>query len=210
MSESKFKIIAGLGNPGKNYARTRHNIGFLTIEALASQFNLFIDKSRFDSEYVKAKIRGIPLFLIKPLTYMNKSGFPIHRFASYYKISIEDIIVIHDDMDLDFGQIKIVKNRGHGGHNGVRSIIDAFGKKDCIRVRIGVGHPRSQVNTQARISNSGLQQSGSGKNITGHVLGSFSQDETKALDAIIDTACSACLHILKHGVTSAMNLFNQR
>ena len=199
MSDSKFKIIAGLGNPGKDYARTRHNIGFLTIEALASQFNLFIDKSRFDSEYAKAKIKGISLFLIKPLTYMNKSGFPIHRFASYYKISMEDIIIIHDDMDLDFGQIKIVKSRGHGGHNGVRSIIDAFGKKDCIRVRIGVGHPKSQISTQIKIP----------KNITGHVLGSFSQDEAKTLDTIIDTACNACLHILQHGVTSTMNLFNK-
>ncbi len=199
MSDSKFKIIAGLGNPGKNYAQTRHNIGFLTIEALASQVNLFIDKSRFDSEYVKTKIRGIPLFLIKPLTYMNKSGFPIHRFASYYKISMEDIIIIHDDMDLEFGQIKIVKSRGHGGHNGVRSIIDAFGKKDCIRIRIGVGHPKSQISTQTTIP----------KNITGHVLGSFSQDETKALDTIIDTACNASLHILQHGVTSTMNLFNK-
>ncbi len=209
MSDSKTKIIAGLGNPGKQYAHTRHNIGFLTIEALASQSNLFIDKSRFDSEYVKAKIKGISLFLVKPLTYMNKSGFPIHRFASYYKISMEDIIIIHDDMDLDFGQIKIIKSRGHGGHNGVKSIINAFGKKDCIRIRIGVGHPKTQVSSQTRTPKNGLQKSGLSQNITGHVLGSFSQEETKALDDIINTSCSACFHILQHGVTSAMNLFNK-
>ncbi len=207
MSDSKFKIIAGLGNPGKNYAQPRHNIGFLTIEALASKSNLFIDKSGFDSKYVKAKIKGVSLFLVKPITYMNKSGFPIHRFASYYKVAMEDIIIIHDDMDLDFGKIKIVKSRGHGGHNGIRSIIDAFGKKDCIRIRIGVGHPGLQ-NTNSQ--NTSLQNSGSKKNITGHVLGNFSKNELKTLDSLIDTSCDACINILQNGVTSAMNLFNKK
>ncbi len=192
MSDSKYKIIAGLGNPGKKYARTRHNIGFLVVEALASKSLLSIDKSRFDSEYVKDSIKGQQVFLVKPLTYMNKSGFPIHKFASYYKIDIKDIIVVHDDMDLAFGKIKIVKSRGHGGHNGVRSIIDAFGKKDCTRIRVGVGHP------------------GSGRDITGHVLGGFSPDELKELNLCIDTASDACLHILENGVTSAMNLFNTK
>ena len=192
MSDSKFKIIAGLGNPGKNYARTRHNIGFLVVEALASKSCLTIDKSRFNSEYVKARIKGQDVFLVKPLTYMNKSGFPIHKFASYYKVGMEDIIIIHDDMDLSFGKIKIVKSRGHGGHNGVRSIIDAFGKNDCIRIRVGVGHPESI------------------EDVTGHVLGNFSPDEIKILDHCIDTASEACLYILKNGVTSAMNRFNTK
>ena len=192
MSDSKYKIIAGLGNPGKQYARTRHNIGFLVVEALASKSHLSIDKSRFDSEYVKDSIRGQQVFLVKPLNYMNKSGIPIQKFASYYKIDIEDIIVVHDDMDLAFGKIKIVKSRGHGGHNGARSIIDAFGKKDCTRIRVGVGHP------------------GSGRDITGHVLGGFSPDELKAVDQFVDTASDACLHILENGVISAMNLFNTK
>jgi PTH1 family peptidyl-tRNA hydrolase len=192
MSDSKFKIIAGLGNPGKNYARTRHNIGFLVVEALASKSRLTFDKTRFDSKYVKAKIKGKDVFLVKPLTYMNKSGFPIHKFASYYKVGMEDIIIVHDDMDLSFGKIKIVKSRGHGGHNGVRSIIDAFGKKDCIRIRVGVGHP------------------GSGGDVTDHVLGSFSPDELNILDHCIDTASDACLYILGNSVTAAMNLFNTK
>lgn len=192
MSDSKFKIIAGLGNPGENYARTRHNIGFLVVEAIASNSHLTMDKFRFDSQYVKARIKGRDVFLVKPLTYMNKSGFPIHRFASYYKIGMEDIIIVHDDIDLSFGKIKIVKSRGHGGHNGVRSIIDAFGKKDCIRIRVGVGHP------------------GSTENVTGHVLGQFSLEEIKILDQCIDTARDACLYILENGVTSAMNLFNTK
>ncbi|WP_457552878.1 aminoacyl-tRNA hydrolase [Desulfobacula sp.] len=192
MSESKFKIIAGLGNPGKNYAQTRHNIGFLVIEALASKSRLVIDKSRFDSEYVKTRIKGQDVFFVKPIIYMNKSGIPIHKFASYYKVGMEDIIIVHDDMDLEFGKIKIVKSRGHGGHNGVRSIVEAFGRKDCIRIRVGVGHP------------------GSGKDVTGHVLGSFSPGEVKKLDQCIDTASDACLYILEYGATAAMNLFNIR
>lgn len=192
MSDSKFKIIAGLGNPGKNYARTRHNIGFLVVEALALKSRLSIDKSRFDSQYVKARLKGWDVFLVKPLTYMNRSGFPIHKFASYYKVDLEDIIVVHDDMDLSFGQIKIVKSRGHGGHNGVRSIINIFGKSDCVRVRVGVGHP------------------GSGRDVTGHVLGGFSPEEIKLLDQSIGTASDACLYLLENGVTAAMNKFNAK
>ena len=148
--------------------------------------------SDFDSEYVKAQIKGQEVFLVKPLTYMNRSGFPIHKFASYYKIDIEDIIIVHDDMDLTFGKIKIVKSRGHGGHNGVRSIVDAFGKKDCTRIRVGVGHP------------------GSGGDVTAHVLGSFSPDEIKILDHCIDEASDACLYILEKGVIPAMNFFNTK
>ena len=192
MLDSKFKIIAGPGNPGKNYTQTRHNIGFLAIDALASKSRLSIDKTRFDSEYVKTRIKDQDVFLVKPLTYMNRSGFPIHKFASYYKVGMEDIIVVHDDMDLDFGKIKIVKSRGHGGHNGVRSIVEAFGKKDCTRIRVGVGHP------------------GAGKDVTGHVLGSFTPDEIKILDRCIDNASDACLYILEHGAIAAMNFFNTK
>lgn len=192
MSDSKFKIIAGLGNPGKAYARTRHNIGFLVVEAIASKSCLTIDQSRFDSEFVKAKIKDKNVFLVKPLTYMNKSGFPIHKFASYYKVGMKDIIIVHDDMDLAFGKIKVVEGRGHGGHNGVRSIIDAFGKKECIRIRVGVGHP------------------GSRGDVTGHVLGRFAPDELEMLDQCVDVASDACLCILEKGVTSAMNFYNTK
>jgi PTH1 family peptidyl-tRNA hydrolase len=191
MPDSKYKIIAGLGNPGKEYAQTRHNIGFLALDVLASKSCLTFDKTRFDSEYVKARIKGKDVFLIKPLTYMNRSGLSIYKFAAYYKIEIQDIIIVHDDMDLDFGKIKIVKSRGHGGHNGVRSIIEAFGSNDYIRVRVGVGHPSS------------------GRDITGHVLGGFSPDEMLLLDKTTDTVSNACLHILENGVISAMNTFNQ-
>ncbi len=191
MPDLKYKMIAGLGNPGKDYARTRHNIGFLTLDDLASKSGLTFDKTRFDSEYAKARIKGIDVFLVKPLTYMNRSGPSIQKFALYYKIETEDIVIVHDDMDLEFGKIKIVKSRGHGGHNGVRSIMETFGNNDYVRVRIGVGHPLS------------------GRDVTGHVLGGFSPDEQSLLDKTLDTASNACLHILENGVISAMNAFNK-
>lgn len=192
MPGSKLKIIAGLGNPGKDYARTRHNIGFLAVDALARKYNLSCDKSRFDAEYAKVRISGIDIFLLKPSSYMNRSGIPIQRFASYYKIPPDDIIVIHDDMDLAAGQLKIVKNRGHGGHNGVRSIIDAFGGKSFARVRIGVGRPDPE------------------KQVTGHVLGKFAPSEQAAVEECVDLAVDACLKILSDGVNSAMNQYNSK
>jgi PTH1 family peptidyl-tRNA hydrolase len=192
MPSSKFKIIAGLGNPGNKYARTRHNIGFCVVDALAEKSCLSIDKSRFDALFARTVIKGCDVLLIKPQSYMNRSGFSIQKFAAYYKIDLEDIIVVHDDMDLSFGQIKIVKSRGHGGHNGVRSILEAFGRKDCIRVRIGVGHP------------------GGGRDIVGHVLGGFTPEENACVEKAVDTAVDACVTILGKGVTSAMNLFNTK
>lgn len=192
MANTKFKIIAGLGNPGNKYSQTRHNIGFSVIDFLADKFAPAIVKFRFDAEYIRHTIKGHPAFLIKPMTYMNRSGVSIHRFASYYKISIEDIIVVHDDMDFGFGKIKLVKSRGHGGHNGVRSIIETFGNKDCIRVRVGVGHSVQE------------------KDGAGHVLGGFSPDEKTQLDQTIETASNACLAILESGISFAMNMFNSK
>ena len=197
MSDSNLKLIAGLGNPGTDYAQTRHNIGFLVVEALAAAACLALNKTRFESAYVKGKIKGRDVFLVKPMSYMNRSGGPIQKFAAYYKIDLPDIIIVHDDMDLDFGQIKIVQGRGHGGHNGVRSIIDVFGKRECIRVRVGVGHPIALRNGKQR-------------GVTGHVLGRFAPDEQEVLDVTIADAVDACLSILDSGITLAMNKVNTR
>ncbi len=192
MSKLTYKLVAGLGNPGPGYAQTRHNIGFLVLDALARKFNFSFDKSQFDAVYARGRISSSDVFFLKPQSYMNRSGFPIQRFAAYYKIDLEEIIVVHDDMDLSFGQIKIAKSRGPGGHNGVRSILDLFGQKDCTRIRVGVSHP------------------GSGRDVTGHVLGKFSPDETAALDSCIDFASDACQCLLTDGLHAAMNQFNSR
>ena len=192
MSDLRLKLIAGLGNPGTEYAQTRHNIGFSVVDALACSSSLEMKKSRFESAYVKGRIKGRDVLLVKPMSYMNRSGGPVQKFAAYYKIDLQDIIVVHDDMDLDFGKIKIVQGRGHGGHNGVRSIIESFGQNLCIRVRVGVGHPGGQ------------------RGVTGHVLGRFAPDEQDDLDATIKGAVEACLSILGNGITKAMNAVNTR
>ncbi|WDP89471.1 MAG: aminoacyl-tRNA hydrolase [Desulfobacter sp.] len=192
MSDSKFTLVAGLGNPGKEYSQTRHNIGFMVVDAFAAHVGQELNKQQFDAAYARTRFRGKGLFLVKPMSYMNRSGIPIQRLAAYYKIDMGDIIVIHDDMDLAFGQIKIVRGRGHGGHNGIRSIIDAFGRKECIRVKVGVGHP------------------GTRKDVTGHVLGKFTPDEQADLDRLVQDASDACLAILNDGVVKAMNQINSK
>ncbi|MEH0021302.1 MAG: aminoacyl-tRNA hydrolase [Desulfobacter sp.] len=192
MSDSKFTLLAGLGNPGKEYSQTRHNIGFLVVDALAARLGTALDRQKFDADFTKARVRSGGIFLVKPMSYMNRSGIPIQRLAAYYKINMGDIVVVHDDMDLEFGKIKIVQGRGHGGHNGIRSIIDAFGRKECIRVRVGVGHP------------------GARKNVTGHVLGKFTPDEQAGLDDLVESAVDACFAILENGVIKAMNKVNSR
>ncbi len=192
MSDSKFKMIAGLGNPGESYSQTRHNIGFHVLEAIAASTGLNFNKNRYDALHTRGKIAGNDVFLVQPQSYMNRSGFPIQKLSAYYKIQPTDIIVVHDEMDLEFGKLKIVQSRGHGGHNGVRSIIDALGRKDFIRVRVGVGHP------------------GRGRNVTGHVLGGFTPDEVAGLDDAVEAAANACMAILRHGITRAMNQINSR
>ena len=192
MSDSEFILIAGLGNPGRKYSQTRHNIGFWVIDTLSEEFGHPLDRSQFDAQYVKFKIGSRTILLVKPMTYMNRSGFSLQKFASFYKIDLADILVVHDDMDLDFGKLKIAKNRGHGGHNGIRSIIDAFGSKACTRVRVGVGHP------------------GGDRSVTGHVLGRFAPEESADLEELVKTAAQACCHILENGAASAMNTFNTK
>ncbi len=187
-----YTVLAGLGNPGKEYSQTRHNIGFMVIDAFAFQLGQVLNTKQFDAVYARTRYRDKGLFLVKPMSYMNRSGIPIQRIASYYKIDMEDIIVVHDDIDMAFGQVKIVQGRGHGGHNGVRSIIDSFGRKACIRVKVGVGHP------------------GVKRDVTGHVLGKFTPDEQAALEPLIQSASDACAAILNDGLVKAMNKTNSR
>lgn len=190
MSDLCIKMITGLGNPGDRYSQTRHNMGFMVIDQLARQHSFLLSKSRFDAVYAKSKIFGQDIFLVKPQSFMNRSGFPLQKLAAYYKISIENILVIHDDLDLTFGKLKIVFNRGHGGHNGVRSIIELFGSRQFARLRLGVGRPAD------------------GSDVTGHVLGGFSGEERQDLESAVSTGVDACRTIITKGVTQAMTLWN--
>lgn len=191
MPQRQIYMIAGLGNPGKEYSQTRHNIGFTAVEELARRYSLNFSRSRFDAEIAKGRFGGNEMLLVKPQSYMNRSGFPVQKISAYFKVEIPHIIIAHDELDLPFGRIMIVKDRGHGGHNGIRSIIDVLGARSFIRVRIGVGRP--------------THESG---NVTGHVLGRFGKDEKSDLDTLVSNSADACELILSKGVQSAMNVVN--
>ncbi|MDT8377735.1 MAG: aminoacyl-tRNA hydrolase [Desulfotignum sp.] len=192
MSSTHFKLIAGLGNPGETYSRTRHNIGFLVLDAIAEKAETDFSKTRFDASYTRTTLHGQSVFLVKPISYMNRSGLPLRKLTAYFKIPLTDIIVVHDDMDLPFGVLKIVQDRGSGGHNGIKSIVEAFGSNNFIRVRVGVGHPDAKTC------------------VTGHVLGSFAPEEQAELDNLIQDAADACRCIISCGIVRAMNQVNAK
>ena len=136
-------LLCGLGNPGNQYQHTRHNIGYMVLDKLISQYNIKKYKSDKTKEVYKGNISDTPLFLLKPLNYMNQSGLPIKSFINYYKIEIDKIIVIHDDLDINPGKIKFKKGGGNGGHKGLVSIDNHLGTGYC-RLRLGIGHPGSK------------------------------------------------------------------
>lgn len=137
-----IRLVVGLGNPGSEYEKTRHNAGFLLLDQLADNGGAcFASESKFKAEVTKLELDKVPVYLIKPQTFMNKSGLSVSAFASYYDIAIDQILVVHDELDLEPGVVRIKKEGGHGGHNGLRDIIQQLGSKGFYRMRIGIGHP---------------------------------------------------------------------
>ena len=157
-------LIVGLGNPGKNYKNNRHNIGFKVIDQIQNIYHFPKFNKKFHSEFSKSEINGNIIFLIKPTTYMNNSGIAIKEFKEFYNINVNRIYVIHDEIDLDQGRVKIKVGGGHNGHNGLKSI-DKFIGKDYNRVRIGVSRP------------SKIYENNINENISSWVLSDFSPDE---------------------------------
>ena len=188
----QLSLVVGLGNPGGAYDKTRHNAGFMAADKLAATFGVALEKKKFDVVYGRGVIESAKVILAKPLAFMNRSGPPVKKLAAFYKIPSDDILIVHDDIDLAFGRLKIKEKGGHGGHNGIRSLIDAFGSGDFIRLRIGVG------------------RSDAGKSVTDHVLGRFTGPETKILDQIVDRAQEAVVMTLCQGVKAGMTYFNNR
>jgi PTH1 family peptidyl-tRNA hydrolase len=185
-----MRLVVGLGNPGDVYRNTRHNAGFMVADKIADDFNIAFDKTKFDSVYGRGFVEKIEVVLAKPMAYMNRAGPPVQKLAHYYRIQCKDMLVIHDDIDLAYGRFKIKEKGGHGGHNGIRSLMDALGGGDFVRLRIGVG--RSEAGTD----------------VTGHVLGRFSPEQSQILDRIIANARDAVVTILSQGTKTGMNLFN--
>ena len=192
MPDKRVCLIAGLGNPGNTYAKTRHNAGFMVIDELADAFSIPVEKKKYETMYGRGLIEGINVILVKPVAFMNKSGPPVYTLSNFYKILQKDILIIHDDIDLAFGRIKINQKGGSGGHKGMISLIHVFGSDNISRIRLGIG------------------RSESGISVSDHVLDKFSDTEKDELNLIIKTARDAAVTILSGGIVEAMNRFNEK
>lgn len=187
-----MNLIVGLGNPGKEYLFSRHNMGFMVVDRLADDLGIRVTRSQFDALTGDGSMSGRRIMLAKPQTYMNLSGRAVSGLLNFYKLEMDSLIVVHDDLDLPFETVRIKKGGGHGGNKGVMSIINQLGSPDFVRVRMGIGKPARKEMTDD------------------HVLGRFSPDEVKVLPDILVRAADAVEAILKAGLAAAMNEFNQR
>ena len=189
-----MKLIVGLGNPGREYERHRHNIGFRVVDAIADRARIDLSQSRFDGLFGQGTVAGQKVLLLKPQTFMNLSGKAVAQAARFFKVELADLLVVHDELDLPFGRLQLKNGGGAGGHNGLKSIMgqlgDAFG-----RLRFGVDKPQGP-NAKDRVS--------------GYVLSPFSGEEAKALDDLVILALQMAEAWTEEGMTAAMNRFNRK
>lgn len=184
-----MKIIVGLGNPGKEYKNTRHNIGFMVLEEMASRYPVEKQESKFDAIIGEIRINGEKILLVKPLTYMNLSGQSIQPLIRWHKLDLQDFMVIYDDMDLPLGTIRMRASGGSGGHKGIKSIIDRMATSEFARTRVGIGHPADREAAE-------------------WVLGRFGPEEKKQMEQTIKQAADAVERWINSGITEAMNAYN--
>ena len=187
-----MKVFFGLGNPDSRYVYSRHNLGFRVIDMLGCRNNINIRKRRFGSLIGEGAIDNIPVWLVKPQTYMNLSGEAVQQIVDYLKIGLNEMMVIVDDIDLSPGMVRIRREGGDGGHNGLLSIIEHLKTQVFPRVRIGIGPPLDR------------------EVLTDFVLSSFKEEEYPIIDKAIETTSCACEVWLKEGITAAMDRFNRR
>ncbi|NLW52366.1 MAG: aminoacyl-tRNA hydrolase [Tissierellia bacterium] len=183
-------IIVGLGNPGKKYEGNRHNVGFMTIDKLASIMDINVNRLKFKGLYGQGMYKGEKVILLKPQTYMNASGESVVPFVNYYDIDLENLIVITDDIDIDFGMVRVRKKGSAGTHNGMKSIISLLGDSDFPRVKIAVGKKPSYMD------------------LADFVLSNFRKDEIDTLEKEIELASDAVLEMITNGLDASMNKIN--
>lgn len=191
-SDHKVFLIAGLGNPGLRYKNTRHNIGSMVLQRWAKLLDISLSSRAFSAKGGRARVLEQEIILLCPQTYMNESGRSVRACAEYYRIEPEDIVVVHDDLDLDLGRIKVVKNGGSGGHKGVLSVFQYLRTRAFNRVKIGVGRPRYT------------------EFVDDFVLSPFYKDDEAVVDKVIQGAVKACELFVGQGLVSAMNLTNRQ
>lgn len=189
-------LIAGLGNPGKKYERNRHNVGFRVADELARRHGVGPLKEKFGGLTGTGIICGQRASIIKPMKYMNLSGFAVSQAVQFQGIDPSQLVVVHDEIDLPFARLRLKSGGGHGGHNGVRSVMEQLGHGDFLRVRIGVGRPETESGGP-----------GEGK-VAGHVLSDFPAEMDREVAALVDRASDAVEAILTRGIRAAMNEYN--
>ena len=187
-----MKMIAGLGNPGSEYARTKHTVGFMFLDALAEKLGADNWKTKYDALVAEARIGTEKVLLVKPLTYMNESGRAVGPLMSWYKLAPEDLIVVHDDMDIPAGTIRIRRKGSAGGHNGMKSILYHVGDENFPRLRIGIGRPLP------------------GWTVVKHVLAPFSEEDVPKIREAIDYLLPALECVVTDSVDLAMNRYNPK
>ncbi len=185
-----MKLVVGLGNPGARYARTRHNVGFLVIDALAKRLSVDLNRKKFDGAYAEAMYRGEKIRLLKPETYMNLSGGPVAKAARNGTQSWDDLIVVVDDVNLPLGKIRLRGDGSAGGHNGLKSIIEHTGTNEFARLRMGVGAAGQ-------------------RDLSDHVLGTFRPDEADDVNEMIERSTDAVESFIDRGLEETMNRFNR-
>lgn len=184
-----MKLIIGLGNPGKEYAQTRHNIGFMAVDALAKEWNIEMNREKFKGIYGMGTVQGEKVYLLKPLTFMNLSGECVRPFMDYFGIEDDEIIVCYDDMDTELGKMRLRAKGGHGGHNGMKSLIQHLGTNVFPRVRMGIGKPQQE-------------------SVVNYVLGRFRAEEITLVDQSVKQTVAASDYSLKQSFENVMNRFN--
>ncbi len=190
---SPVQLIVGLGNPGSKYEQTRHNVGFIFVDELARSKGVsFKPENKFHGDVCKLLLAGNDVWLLKPTTFMNLSGKSVAALARFYKITPESILVVHDELDIPPGQLRLKQGGGHGGHNGLRDMIAQLSSKEFMRLRVGIGHP------------------GQSRDVSNYVLGKASRDEQIDIDAAIDEALHTLPKIIEGEMQAAMNHLHSR
>jgi PTH1 family peptidyl-tRNA hydrolase len=193
VSRHKHWVIVGLGNPGLSYSQTRHNLGYKVVNEWGKELSWPFKKDpRTSTETARGNVKGASIHLVLPTTYMNESGRAVQRYLSYYRLAVEDLIVVIDDVALPFGAVRLRTEGSSGGHNGLKSIEEHIGSQRFARLRMGVGQPRE------------------GQDLADYVLERFTQEESSQLDQVIQKGVKALVYLTEHTVEHAMNLVNTK
>jgi len=185
-------IVVGLGNPGPEYERSRHNVGFWVVDTLADRIGVALTRCRYRSLFARGLLHGSQVLLAKPVTFMNESGFSVSKWQAALRLGPGRIIVVHDDLDLPLAQLRVKVGGGFGGHRGIRSVIEAIGSADFLRVKIGIGRPQK------------------GQDAAAHVLDPFDEREGEMIRGAVQRATDAVEALVQEGLEAAMNRYNVR